>query len=85
MKTCKIKPHISTCRMCNDVADSCNAIPDCKKCSHQITRYDLIQIGSNFWGSYAIVQVKGKLEKVSLDRVYDIQEKERNNEKDSSF
>ena len=76
MKTCKVKPHSSTCRTCMDIADSFDAIPDCKKCSHQTKRYDLIQIGSNFWGSYAIVQSEGKLQKVALDRVYDVQEKE---------
>lgn len=76
MHTCKIKPSAFTCRTCLDVADSCNAIPDCDKCKHQTMRYDLIQIGSNFWGGYAIVQAEGKLQKVALDRVYDIQEKE---------
>ena len=48
MKTCKIKPHGSTCRDCMDIADSFNSIPDCNKCSYQTKRYDLIQIGSNF-------------------------------------
>lgn len=75
MKTCKIKPLNSTCKMCLDVADSCDAISDCNKCKHQTMRYDLIQIGSNFLGGYAIVQSEGKLEKVALGRVYDIQEK----------
>lgn len=75
MQTCKVKPLNSTCKMCFDVADSCDAIPDCNKCKHQTMRYDLIQIGSNFWGGYAIVQSEGKLEKVALGRVYDIQEK----------
>lgn len=76
MQTCKIKPLSSTCRDCMDIADSFDAIPDCKKCSHQTKRYDLIQIGSNFWGGYAIIQSEGKLQKVALDRVYDVQEKE---------
>ncbi len=62
--------------MCSDMAESCNAIPNCKECSYNTTRYDLIEIGSNFWGSFAFVQKNGKIEKVSLDRVYDIKEKE---------
>lgn len=78
MKTCKIKPLASNCRSCMDIAESCNHIPDCNNCSYNTTRYEIVQIGSNFWGDYAIVQVKGKLEKVSLGRVYDIQEKECN-------
>ena len=76
MQTCKIKPLSSTCRDCMNIADSFNSIPDCNKCLYQTKRYDLIQIGSNFCGGYAIVQSEGKLQKVALDRVYDIQEKE---------
>ncbi len=74
MKTCKVRKPAYVCRNCVEMAMSYNETPDCKSCTNE--RYDLIQIGSNFWGGYAIVQANGKLEKVSLNRVYDIQEKE---------
>ena len=37
----------------------------------------LLQIGAGFFGSYAFVLADGKIEKVSLDRVFDIQERDR--------
>lgn len=76
MKTCKVKPPASACCSCIDIAESYNHTPDCKNCSYNTTRYEIVQIGSNFWGGYAIIQNEGKLEKISLDRVYDVQEKE---------
>ncbi len=77
-KTCKIKPSASRCQMCNEIAESYDEIPNCKDCSYNVSRYELIQIVTNFWGSYAIVEINGYLEKVSINRVYDIQEKECN-------
>lgn len=73
-KTCKIKPLESTCRFCLETAMSFDAQPDCRDCLRQAIRYELIEIGHNFWGSFAIVQAGGKLSKVSLSRVYDIRE-----------
>lgn len=74
MKTCKIKPTADDCRSCMDIAETFDAIPDCNTCSHNTKRYELIEIVSNFWESFAIVQAGGKLSKVSLSRIYDIQE-----------
>lgn len=74
MKTCKVRKPAYVCRNCAEMAVSSNAMPDCKSCTDK--RYDLLHLGSDFWGSYAFIQVNDKIEKVSLDRVYDIKDKE---------
>lgn len=74
-KTCKIRPSESRCKCCLDAAESFDEIPDCKLCSYNTNRYEIIQIGSSFWGGYAIILINGYLEKVSLGRIYDIKEK----------
>ncbi len=71
MKTCKVRPRDSSCRLCYDnYADFVN----CVECEATRSEYELIEFGANFWGPYAIVQRNGKAEKVDLDRVYDIKE-----------
>lgn len=74
-KTCKIRPSESRCKLCLDTAEGFDEIPDCKLCSYNTNRCEIIQIGSSFWGGYAIILMNGCLEKVSLSRVYDIKEK----------
>lgn len=74
-KTCKIRPLGSHCKCCLDIAESFDEIPDCKLCSYNTNRHEIIQIGSSFLGGYAIILINGCLEKVSLDRIYDIKEK----------
>lgn len=39
------------------------------------TLCELLQIGTSFWsGDYAMVQKDGKIQKVSLKRIYDVRE-----------
>lgn len=74
LKTCKLRPSLTTCRGCSDIAESCGQIPDCNDCAYQRNRYQIIQMGATIWGGYAIVLIDGSPEKVSLSMIYDIKE-----------
>lgn len=72
-RKCKVKPSGFECHMCSDIAESCNTIPDCVNCVYD-EPCELISVGSNFWsGDYAMILRNGQIEKVSLDRVYDVE------------
>lgn len=75
MKICRVTPELSTCKACLETQSMFNVIDDCSKCECNNRMYELIKVGSDFWGSYAIVLFKGKPEKVSLSRVIDIKNK----------
>lgn len=76
-KICKVKPDYSTCHSCLETQMMFDVVDDCSKCDLNIRKYELLQIGTSFWsGNYAMVQYNGKIEKVSLSRVYDIKEVE---------
>lgn len=36
MKPVEIQKSFSDCKMCNDIADMCNQIPDCSRCNREI-------------------------------------------------
>lgn len=75
MKTCKVRPSLGTCHECLDADEMYGMVSNCSKCSLHNVRYELLQIGTSFWsGDYAMVQKDGKIEKVSLNRVYDVKE-----------
>lgn len=74
MKVCKIKPEHSVCSACVDMAYTCGAIPNCNDCGKE--EYELLETHCSFWNSYAVIIRNGKLEKVAMSRVYDINEKE---------
>lgn len=75
-KICKVKPDSATCSACITKQKIFNVVDDCRKCDLNTRAYELLQIGTNFWGSYAMVQHNGRIENVSLSRVYDISEVE---------
>lgn len=75
-KICKVKPERSTCSACIETQQMFGVVDDCNKCSLNKREYELLQIGTSFWGSYVMVQYNGRIEKVSLSRVYDIREVE---------
>lgn len=75
-KICKVKPDSATCSACVETQMMFDVVDDCKKCDLNTRVYELLQIGTSFWGSYAMVQYNGRIEKVSLSRVYDIREVE---------
>ena len=74
-RICRVRPSNFQCYMCDEMAQSCNTIPDCHKCIHEVEPCELISVGTGFWsGDYAMVLHNGRIEKVSLDRIYDIKE-----------
>lgn len=77
MKVCKVRPSASTCSACLDMQIEYKQIRNCAECSCNTQEYELLQIGTSFWsGNYAMVLANGRVEKVALDRVHDIREKE---------
>lgn len=75
MKICKVKPNITSCRVCMETQEMFGVVDDCSKCSSNTFEYELLQIGTGFWsGDYAMVQKDGIIKKVSLSRVYDVKE-----------
>ena len=73
-RICRVKPSGFECYMCSEMAESCDAIPDCSNCVYD-EPCELISVGTGFWsGDYAIILRNRQLEKVSLDRIYDIEE-----------
>lgn len=70
-KICKVKPAYDICMSCQDVRCIMDNCDDCEL-KHGI--YELISVGTTFFGrDYAFVQKDGKIERVPLYRVYDIQ------------
>ena len=78
MRTCSVMPSSSECRMCADTSDYYDQIPNCSKCGYKTKRYALVEIVSGVFSDYAFVQTNGKIHKVSLDRVFDIKEEDKN-------
>lgn len=74
---CKVRPPVSQCRDCVDTWETMSGdisqAPDCKKCAYG-KEYEIVDFHSNFWGTFAIVLVDGKPEKVSISRIYDCRE-----------
>lgn len=67
-KVVEIERSVSQCRMCIDVAESYDQMPPCSECEKQTGEW--IDTVSNFWGTYAIVEMKdGSVEKIPLSRI----------------
>lgn len=62
----KLHRSMSSCRVCIDMAESCNALPHCETCFIEVT---VVSTHSSLFGGYAIIQRDSKLEQVSLDRL----------------
>ena len=75
MKICKVKPDTDTCSACMETQQIFDVVEDCSKCKLNTENYELLQIGTSFLsGNYAMVQKDGKIQKVSLKRIYDVRE-----------
>lgn len=74
MKTCKVKPSASECRMCADTADHFNGMQNCGQCPYKNVRYELVGITTGIFNDYAFVQRNGKISKAYLNNIYDIKE-----------
>lgn len=75
MKMCKVKPIKSTCSACIETQQMFGVVDDCARCEENDKEYELISVGVGLFGSCAIVQINGVMEKVPLSRIYDIKEK----------
>lgn len=76
MLMCKIRPDISTCRMCIDNDELFSEVRNCSDCLAQSPQCEIINVGSSFWsGNYAMVLKGGNIQKISLRRIYDVKEK----------
>ena len=76
-KICKVKPAYSTCKKCVDAQVQFNGFKDCETCLETQVDCELMKIvvSTGFMGDdYAVVLCNGKLEKVLLNRVFDVRE-----------
>lgn len=54
-----------------------NQVENCSKCSINNKECEITSTGSNFWnGDYAVVLIDGRMQSVSMSRLYDIKEKD---------
>lgn len=72
----EITRSFTECKFCNDMAEMCNAIPDCVNCKgRKGTWIDTI---TNLFGTKAVVVLDdGKVETYPLDRLKIIKKRER--------
>ena len=71
----KLKPDTFTCRNCLDIQMQYDQVEDCSKRSVNNKECEIISTGSSFWsGNYAVVLIDGEMKKVSMSRLYDIEE-----------
>ena len=71
---CKLKIDKNTCYSCLDDQISSNKYIACEKCELKKREYEILSMGhSLFKGDWAMVlRPDGAIERVSLDRVYDV-------------
>lgn len=76
MKICKVKPSKKECEICKINAFHMEESVDCDKCQFSNNVYELVALGYNrSIGDWAMVyREDGKIERVKLDRVYDVRE-----------
>ena len=68
MKPVEIQKSFSECKMCNDIADMCNQIPDCSRCNRDTGEW--IDTVSSMFGTKAIVQMKdGSVKEFPISRI----------------
>ena len=74
MLTCRVKPVYNTCLSCVDHQIEYNIEKDCKDCDLLTDRLDIVKLGVGLFGKpYAMVLAGGKIEKIPLNRLYDVQ------------
>ena len=77
MKTCKVTPDPGQCIMCGDTYELLGGgykMPDCKNCSQNTDRYNLIGFSGGLFGRYAIVEKDGELRDVKISSIYDVRD-----------
>lgn len=78
MKICKVYPTRSDCMMCADTWESFSSdvsqMPDCRTCCYNTQEYRLVDFVNGLFNTYALLEYRGKIEKVSISRIHDIRE-----------
>lgn len=75
MLIAKLKPDTFTCNNCLDIQVQYSQFEDCSKCSMNNKKCQIVSTGTSFWsGDYAVVLIDGEMKKVSMSRLYDIEE-----------
>lgn len=76
MKICRIKPTAEDCAKCREIEEVTGSTVLCSECAHGKKWYELLNINAGVFGDYAFVARDGKISKVGLDRIYDLQEED---------
>lgn len=74
MKTCKLRPTTSECRRCMDVEEALDLTIACNKCRYNTKRFEILGYVGGAFSQYALVNSGGIVEKVNINRIYDIRE-----------
>ena len=76
MKICKVKPDYNTCCSCIDDQEmKLIANKDCQECLAKNPEHEILQIVTTIFGKvFALVIIDGKIEKLPIDRLYDVRE-----------
>ena len=71
----RLKPDDQTCCACIDQQMEESIVSDCNKCEHVKDKCIIVSVGTQlFKGDYAMVLVNGRIKKVGLNKVFDIDE-----------
>lgn len=76
MKVCKVRPDYNTCCCCTDdqLKRYIETI-ECKECLSKQPEHEILKIFTTVFGKvYALVIIDGKIEKLPIDRLYDVRE-----------
>lgn len=78
MKFCKLTPPVGVCRMCVDTwetfSGNVDQMPDCNTCTYNTQEYKILDFVHTLFGSYALVEAGGKVQRVSISRIKDLRE-----------
>lgn len=76
MKVCKIKPTTNDCCCCReDQLKKYIVDQECKECLSKRPDCEILQIVTTIFGKvFALVLVDGKIEKLPIERLYDVRE-----------
>lgn len=70
---CNVRPSAYTCRICIDMQENNRVLEDCGKCEFHNTIYEILDFKHGlFTGTYALLLHNGKVEKVPINRLYNI-------------
>lgn len=74
----KLKPAHDECKLCLEYPLN-TSIPDCKNCWRINRIYNLLSFVDSFWGTYALIEYEGKIQKVPYYRIEILKEEENEN------